>query len=42
MKMKKESIDIELTEQKPDPEIMKMLLTLDCQICKMKTKKILL
>ena len=33
MKEEKESIDIEFSEQKADPEIMKMLLTLNIR-CK--------
>ena len=39
---KKEPTDIELTEQKADPEMMKMLSTLDDQMDKKKTRKILL
>ena len=35
----KEPIDIESTEQKDDPEIMKMLLNLDDQMHKKKTRK---
>ena len=38
----KEPITIEFTEQKADPEMMKMLLTLDDRIYKKKTRKILL
>ena len=41
MKMK-EAIDIEFTQQIAAPEIIKMLLTLDDQVYKMKMKKILL
>ena len=36
----KEPIDIEFTEQKADPEMMKMLLTLDDQVHKKNTRKI--
>ena len=39
---KKESIDIELIEPKADPEMMKILLTLDYRMYKKKTMKILL
>ena len=39
---KKESINIKITEQKTDPEMTKMLLTLDDQVYKNKTRKILL
>ena len=38
----KEQIDIEVSEQKVDPEMMKMLLTLDDQVYKKKSRKILL
>ena len=38
----KELIDFELTEQKDGPEMMKMLLTLDYQVYKKKSRKILL
>ena len=38
----KEPIDIEFPEQKADPEMMKMLLTLNDQMYKKKTRKILL
>ena len=38
----KEPIDIELTEQKAGPEMMKLLLTLNNQMYKKKTRKILL
>ena len=38
----KELIDIELTEQKAYPEMMQTLLTLNNQVYKMKTRKILL
>ena len=41
MKMK-EAIDIGFTQQIAAPEIIKMLLTLDDQVYKMKMKKILL
>ena len=40
--VEKEPIDIELTEQKADPEMMKMLLTINDQVFKKKTEKILL
>ena len=35
-------IDIEITEQKVDPKMMKIQLTLDDQVYKKKTRKILL
>ena len=38
----KEPINIEFTDQIADPEMMKMLLTLDDQMQKKKTRKILL
>ena len=38
----KELIDIELTEQKAGPEMIKMLLTIDDRLYKKKTRKILL
>ena len=38
----KEPIDIEFTKQKDDPEMMKILLTLNDQVYKKKTRKILL
>ena len=41
-KEEKEPIDMELTKQKDRPKIMKMLLTLDDQVYKKKTRKILL
>ena len=37
-----ELIDIDFTEQKSGPEMMKMLLTLDNQMYKKKTRKILI
>ena len=40
--VEKEPIDIELTEQKAGPEMMKMLLTLNDQVYKKNTRKILL
>ena len=40
--VEKKPIDIELTEQKANPEMMQMLLTLNDQVYKKKTEKILL
>ena len=38
----KEPIDLEFTKQKADPDMIKMLLTLNNQVYKKKTEKILL
>ena len=40
--MEKEPIDLEFSEQKDRPEMMKMLFTFDDQVYKKKTEKILL